>query len=141
MDPTAGGPPPSPPQFVGASEVLERAAEAVTSSGGAIALTGMPGSGKSALAARLVALLDDRFDGEPIWLSCESEVGRRVEAADLASAILGRLGHALPASADPAASIEAAKEALNDERRLLVFDDVSDEGQVWDLLPSRDLAG
>jgi tetratricopeptide (TPR) repeat protein len=138
MDPTTGGPPLPPPQFVGTSEVLERAAEAVTSSpGGAIALTGSPGSGKSAMAARLVSMLDDRFDGEPIWLSCEGEVGRRVEAADLANAILGRLGHALPASADPAASIEAAKEALSDERRLLVFDDVSDEGQIWDLLPSR----
>lgn len=126
-----------PSQLVGATEVLERAADALAAPGSAIALTGPAGSGKSSLAARLASMLGDRFDGEPIWLSCENEIGRRVEAADLATAILAHVGRALPASADPAESIEAAKAMLGAERRLLVLDDVADEGQVWDLLPSR----
>lgn len=137
MDPTAGGAPLPPAQLVGAAAVLEDAAQALALPGSAIALTGPPGSGKSSLASRLVAMLGDRFDGVPIWLSCENEIGRRVEAADLATAILAHLGRALPVSTDPTLSIEAAKALLSDERKLLIFDDVADEGQVWDLLPSR----
>jgi tetratricopeptide (TPR) repeat protein len=59
-----------------------------------------------------------------------------VEATDLARSVLRQLGREFPAVADSTDTIAAARKALNEECKLLVLDDVSDEGQVYELLPA-----
>lgn len=136
-EPTIRSTPLPPKLFVPAPGVLERAADAlIDSPGSAVVLTGMPGSGKSALAAQLAVNLASRFEGPPIWLSCEGGAGQRMEAADLARSVLKQLGRSLPSGGDSTETIVAARKALSEERKLLVLDDVSDEGQVHELLPA-----
>jgi tetratricopeptide (TPR) repeat protein len=134
MEPTIKETPLPPKQFVLDPEIFMRAAGALTSSPeNSVVLTGSAGSGKSALAARLASDLRDRFEGPPIWLSCEGGAGQRVEAPDLARTVLRQLDQEIPS--DSTETIAAARKALSKARKLLVVDDVSDEGQVYELLP------
>ncbi|WP_412538411.1 BTAD domain-containing putative transcriptional regulator [Longispora sp. K20-0274] len=127
--------PPEVPGFVGRAEQSRLGADRLTAgSVPLVAVTGPPGAGKSAFAARLAHRVSDRFpDGQ--W---HLPLGTHGAApADLAHALgdLLRASGAAHVPDDPAARTAALRDRLADRRVLILLDDVADADQVRAVLP------
>jgi len=130
--------PPRPRPLVGRERELAHALAELSREreGGAIMLLGPGGIGKTTLAAELARRLEPRFEHGCAWVDVQRIASRRVDAVELAAAVLDALG-ASPAD-DHAGwphAIASARDTLRTTHVLLVLDGVEDEGQVRDLLP------
>jgi DNA-binding SARP family transcriptional activator len=119
--------PPPVPDFVGRAGEQARLSRIVTERRTAV-ITGGPGIGKSALAARVAWALADRFPGGQLHLSA----GARTAPGELLSDALTALG-VWPAGV--AARAGQYRAVLADRPTLVVLEDVVDADQVRPLLP------
>ncbi|MFI8342877.1 BTAD domain-containing putative transcriptional regulator [Streptomyces sp. NPDC085639] len=131
---TAAGALPDPdPYFTGRSEELtelERMVRAAPA-GACVAVTGLPGSGRTALAVEVAHRVADAFPDGRVHLDLRDDgTGRPPTAAQTLDRVVRARG-ALPASADRCADGPAAP-----PRVLLVLDGVTSETQVRPLLPA-----
>ncbi|MFD5486908.1 MULTISPECIES: AfsR/SARP family transcriptional regulator [Streptomyces] len=126
-----GALPAADPCFTGRAEELNRLERMVRSApaGGCVAVTGMPGAGKTALAVEAAHRVADAFPDGRLYLDLRDGAGHGLPPG--AQSVLERL---LPASAGPgAAPADGAPQA---PRVLLVLDGVGSETQVRPLLPA-----
>ncbi|MFL6125134.1 BTAD domain-containing putative transcriptional regulator [Actinophytocola sp.] len=119
--------PPPVPDFVGRVGEQARLTRILTERRAAV-VTGGPGIGKSALAARVAGALADRFPGGQLYLSA----GARTAPGELLSDALTALG---VRPAGMAARAGQYRAILADRPTLIVIDDVVDADQVRPLLP------
>ncbi|MEU4125855.1 AfsR/SARP family transcriptional regulator [Streptomyces virginiae] len=127
----SGALPAADPCFTGRTEELDRLERMVRSApaGGCVAVTGMPGAGKTALAVEAAHRVADAFPDGRLYLDLRDGAGTGLPSD--AGSVLERL---LPASAGPgAAPADGAPQA---PRVLLVLDGVGSETQVRPLLPA-----
>ncbi|MDX3534784.1 BTAD domain-containing putative transcriptional regulator [Streptomyces sp. MB09-01] len=94
--------------------------------GGCVAVTGMPGAGKTALAVEAAHRVADAFPDGRIFLDLRDTAGPPAEGAQALERLLHRAG----GPADPADGRSTAP------RVLLILDDVTSETQVRPLLPA-----
>ncbi|MFJ9592463.1 BTAD domain-containing putative transcriptional regulator [Streptomyces virginiae] len=126
-----GALPAADPCFTGRTEELNRLERMVRSApaGGCVAVTGMPGAGKTALAVEAAHRVADAFPDGRLYLDLRDGAGPGLPPG--AQSVLERL---LPASAGPGAA--PADGAPQTPRVLLVLDGVGSETQVRPLLPA-----
>lgn len=125
-----GALPAADPCFTGRTEELNRLERILRSApaGGCVAVTGMPGAGKTALAVQAAHRVADAFPDGRLYLDLRGGAGPGLPSD--AQSVLERM---LPASArSGAAPDEGAPQA---PRLLLVLDGVGSETQVRPLLP------
>ncbi|MGP4104798.1 tetratricopeptide repeat protein [Nonomuraea sp. KM90] len=147
----APGPPPSPvcllpgdlPDFTGRQAELERittvlSAEPGTSSTPSmVAICGMPGVGKTALALRASHRLCSRFPDGQLFADLNRPDGRPVDVDQVLGRwlrVLGEQPHAIPDGQAERAELLRAR--LAGRRVLVVLDNVTDAGQIQPLLPT-----
>ena len=102
-----------------------------------VAITGLGGMGKSALAVEAAHLLRDRFPDGTLYLDFDCETGRAGVSSVLSLflGLLGVPGDAVPATHD--ARVALYRSVIDDRRILIVLDDVPGDLDVGDLLPAR----
>ena len=129
--------------FVGRGAELDRLHDVLSTVGDrpvAVAVYGMPGTGKSALAMRAAAAVVDRFPDGQIYLDLG---GSAADTPPLAPAeVPARLARSLAGPSAPAPSTLAEAHALVrsllfGRRILLLLDNAAEAAQVADLLPVR----
>ncbi|MEU9603554.1 tetratricopeptide repeat protein [Streptomyces sp. NPDC048057] len=98
-------------------------------------IAGRPGSGRSALAERLVRSLADRYSGGVLRARLTEPDGRRVPTEETARALLDALRVSAPPGADADELSQSVREALVGREVLLLLDDAADAEQVDELLP------
>ncbi|MET8571346.1 tetratricopeptide repeat protein [Streptomyces sp. NPDC004783] len=98
-------------------------------------IAGRPGSGRTALAAELVARVADRYPDGVLRARLSEPDGSRVPVARLARELLAELDRTVAPGADEDDLTAALREALADRRVLLLLDDAADAEQVDALLP------
>lgn len=132
--------PPDVVGFVGRSDRLRTIEELLTGADPtgvrAVALTGPPGVGKSALAVHAAHRIARAFPDGQLYCDLGREPGRRLTASDVLGRFLRALGvpgEALPASCDERAALY--RQVLAGRRILVVLDDVATEDQLGPLLP------
>ncbi|MEU9300188.1 BTAD domain-containing putative transcriptional regulator [Streptomyces sp. NPDC048269] len=115
--PSLGALPPADPRFTGRTAELTELEQLLRTApaGGCVAVTGLPGTGKSALAVETAHRVADAFPDGQVFLDLRCGSG----PAPTGSEVLDRLGHA----------------PLTGRRVLLVLDHVTSETQVRPLLP------
>ncbi|MGR4880741.1 BTAD domain-containing putative transcriptional regulator [Streptomyces sp. LARHCF249] len=115
--PAPGALPPADPDFTGRSAELAELVQLLrtASAGGAVAVTGLPGTGKTALAVEAAHRAADAFPDGQVFLDLRSPTGPPPTGPE----VLGRL----------------ARTPLTGRRMLLVLDHVTSETQVRPLLP------
>lgn len=123
--------------FTGRAAEVERLRELIRD-GGALAIAGAGGVGKSALAIHLAHLVADRFPDGRLYVDLHGSTpdGLPLEPAAVLVSFLGALG--VPTSAIPSADdeLDAMFRSLTHRRRLLVvLDNASDARQVRRLMP------
>ncbi|TWG06845.1 DNA-binding SARP family transcriptional activator [Streptomyces brevispora] len=102
-----------------------------------VVITGMPGSGKSALAVRAAHLLRGQFADGQLYADLGRADGSRRDPHAVLQDFLHVLGvpaHAVPGSV--AERVQLYRGLLTDRRVLVVLDDVVDAAQVAPLLPT-----
>lgn len=129
--------------FMGRDKEIQRLVHRVTvstSSPAILAIDGMGGVGKTALAIRLAHLLAERYpDGQLfVDLQAHTENQHPVEPAQALRRLQAMLG-AVPTSRprQPAEWAELWRAELRRKRLLVVLDDAADSRQVEPLLPGR----
>lgn len=100
-----------------------------------IAITGVGGVGKSALAVDAAHGLREQFPDGTLYLSMSSETGRRGAASVLGLflGMLGVVGSTVPEEYD--ARVALFRSVLDELRVLIILEDVGDPAAVIDLLP------
>ncbi|MFF6975281.1 tetratricopeptide repeat protein [Streptomyces tsukubensis] len=98
-------------------------------------IAGRPGSGRSALAARLVEGLAERYPGGVLRAALTEPGGRAVPTEETARELLDALRVASPPGADGDELSQLLRESLAGRRVLLLLDDAADAEQVDALLP------
>src|SRR4051812_3998054 len=121
-----------PQHWIERASLLARAAAAVTQRG-TVALFGMGGAGKSALAARIAAETASVFEDGCFWINLAAE---NPEAA-LARIALA-FGHDITALGSAAARAQTVRSLLAGRRVLLVLDDVWTAESTESFLPPPD---
>ncbi|MFI7640216.1 BTAD domain-containing putative transcriptional regulator [Nonomuraea sp. NPDC049400] len=129
-------------EFVGRSAEILRLKERLapwdeTSPSPLVIITGPPGVGKSALAAHVAHLAEDRFPDGQLYVNCRGATPELSPITPLN--VLGRFLRALgvPPSDVPADVDEAAaawRSRLHDRRVLVLLDDAADLAQIRPLL-------
>jgi len=97
------------------------------------AIIGMPGIGKTELAAHAAHLLRDQFTGGCVWLRCWRRPSLKQELQDHLA-----LWGVLPSSGTFAGERDCAKlfaSMVSHRHVLVVFDDVADLSQIQEILP------
>ncbi|WWQ66584.1 BTAD domain-containing putative transcriptional regulator [Streptomyces sp. Q6] len=132
--------PPDVVGFVGRTERLRTVEELLTGPGDsgvrAVALTGPPGIGKSALALHAAHRIAHEFPDGQLYCDLGGAPGSRLTASDVLGRFLRALGvpgEAIPASCDERAALY--RQLLAGRRMLVVLDDVTGEAQLGPLLP------
>ncbi|TDD92172.1 tetratricopeptide repeat protein [Actinomadura darangshiensis] len=132
--------PPDVPGFTGRRTVLARLGSLVEAGGPApviIALTGMPGIGKTALAVHWAHLMSERFPDGQLFLDLRGYSKRGAlssrEALGQALRTLRVPSDRLPVDEDELAALYRSR--LANKRMLIVLDDAEDPRQVYPLLP------
>ncbi|MER7444326.1 AfsR/SARP family transcriptional regulator [Micromonospora avicenniae] len=127
--------------FVGRRTELAQLRVALTTVGDTpltMAVYGMPGAGKSALALRAAAEALDAFPHGQLHLDLGGSVdGTALSPLDVAMRVLRPLRAATPGPDDLAEARARIRSSLFDRRVLLVLDNVADPAQVDGLLPAR----
>jgi hypothetical protein len=128
------------PQFVGREEEL-RAVAAKLKHNKIVAVTGIPGTGKTRFAAEVVHRFGRYFAGGVFWLSFADPADLGAEVAACGGAeYLDLLGPSPGAGASPPDKDELVKRVRAAWRdgppRLLVFDNCEDEGLLEDWRPT-----
>ncbi|QDY80780.1 tetratricopeptide repeat protein [Streptomyces qinzhouensis] len=100
-------------------------------------IAGRPGSGRSALAARLVDGLAGQYPGGVLRAGLTEPGGRAVPTEETARELLDSLGVASPPGADGDELSQLFRESLAGRRVLLLLDDAADAEQVDALLPDE----
>ncbi|MQA81103.1 MAG: tetratricopeptide repeat protein [Streptosporangiales bacterium] len=123
--------------FTGRAAEVERLGELIRD-GGALAIAGAGGVGKSALAIHLAHLVADRFPDGRLYVDLHGSTpdGVPLEPAAVLVSFLGALG--VPTSAIPSGDdeLDAMFRSLTHRRRLLVvLDNAADARQVRRLMP------
>lgn len=123
--------------FTGRAAEVDRL-RALIRDGGALAIAGAGGVGKSALAIHLAHLVADRFPDGRLYVDLHGSTpdGEPLEPAAVLVSFLGALG--VPTSAIPSADdeLDAMFRSLTHRRRLLVvLDNAADARQVRRLMP------
>ncbi|MEV5612317.1 BTAD domain-containing putative transcriptional regulator [Streptomyces sp. NPDC052225] len=130
--------PPDVAGFVGRADRLRTVEDLLTGPGDvrAVALTGPPGIGKSALALHAAHRIARHFPDGQLYCDLGGAPGSRLTASDVLGRFLRALGvpgEALPASCDERAALY--RQLLAGRRMLVVLDDVATESQLGPLLP------
>ncbi|MEO3876032.1 BTAD domain-containing putative transcriptional regulator [Nonomuraea sp. B12E4] len=142
------GPSPSPicllpydlPDFTGREAELERITTALSADAGTpsmVAICGMPGIGKTALAVRAGHRLRGRFPDGQLFADLNGPDGRPADVAQVLGRwlrVLGEQPNAIPD--DPAERAELLRARLVGRRVLVVLDNVADTVQIQPLLPT-----
>ncbi|MEO3975462.1 tetratricopeptide repeat protein [Streptomyces sp. CAU 1734] len=100
-------------------------------------IAGRPGSGRSTLAARLVAEIAGEYPDGVLRARLTEPGGRRVPTEETARALLESLGVQGPPGADGDELSQLLREALDGRRAVLLLDDAADAEQVDPLLPDN----
>ncbi|HEY2576137.1 MAG TPA: tetratricopeptide repeat protein [Streptosporangiaceae bacterium] len=129
--------PPRPAEFTGRDGELGRITAAGTG-GGVVAIDGMPGVGKTALAVHAAHLLRDRFPGRQLFIGLHGHTpGQGPVAPKTAlAALLAATGvdaRGLPADLESRAGLW--RDRMAGQRALLVLDNAASSAQVTPLLP------
>lgn len=98
-------------------------------------IAGRPGSGRTALARRLVSRLAGRYPGGVLRAGLTEPGGRAVPTDETARELLGTLGVAAPPGAGEDELSQLVRESLAGRGILLLLDDAADAEQVDALLP------
>jgi tetratricopeptide (TPR) repeat protein len=98
-------------------------------------IAGRPGSGRTALAARLTGVLADRYPGGVLTARLTEPGGRRIPTDETARRLLDALDVPSPPGADEDELAELVRGALAGRRAILLLDDARDAEQVDPLLP------
>jgi DNA-binding SARP family transcriptional activator len=131
------------PDFVGRERELAwlddhlRAADDGTFDTPLLVLTGMPGTGKSVLAAHAAHRFADRFPDGQLYADLRGSGDDPADSADVLAGLLAALGwnqSAIPADLGGRARMFRAQ--IADRRMLVVLDDAHQEAQVRPLLPA-----
>jgi tetratricopeptide (TPR) repeat protein len=123
--------------FVGRSEDLAWIGDALATEH-AVALVGRRAVGTSSCVVQAANLIRERASGDRIHYLDLRAGGRRMRAGAVVAALARALGAAPPRSRRPAAlraAVLALRDRLDDERILLVLDNVDELAQVRALLP------
>jgi DNA-binding SARP family transcriptional activator/tetratricopeptide (TPR) repeat protein len=133
--------PPNISDFVGRSEQIAAATSALVPDSGrtgvpVVAITGAPGTGKSAVAVRIAHSLRSSFPDGQLFVRLTGAGGASRDPAEVLGELLTASGmgrDALPDGLDARAAAFRAR--LADRRVLLVLDDAQRSSQVMALLP------
>jgi tetratricopeptide (TPR) repeat protein len=133
--------PPDTAAFTGRDEELGRIAAAVGEAAGAgrvVAIDGMPGVGKTALAVHVAHLLQDRFADRQLFIDLHAHTpGRGPVRPDAALAgLLAAVGvdaRQLPEDLEGRAGLW--RDRMAGQRAVLVFDNTASSAQIAPLLP------
>jgi hypothetical protein len=131
--------PPDLPDFTGRSGELQAIVDLVLAGGGAVpvvAIAGMGGIGKSALAVHAAHRLAAAFDGGQLYADLRGGGDQSVEPADVVGWFLGALGvagSAIPSSIQEQVALYRSRTA--GRRVLVVIDNATDQRQVRPLVP------
>jgi DNA-binding SARP family transcriptional activator/tetratricopeptide (TPR) repeat protein len=136
--------PPDTAAFTGRNDELKRITATVTDaarSGGAVAIDGMPGVGKTALAVRAAHLLRDQFPDRQLFIDLRGHTPGQdpVAPAEALAGLLAAAGtdpRSLPA--DLAGRAGLWRDRMARQRALLVLDNAANSAQVTPLLPGGD---
>lgn len=128
------------PGFTGRQDVLSRL-DALAAAGGRapqiIALTGMPGIGKTALAVHWAHLMSERFPDGQLFIDLRGNARRGAlstrEALGQALRTLRVPSSRLPVDEDELAALYRSR--LANKRVLVVLDDAANAQQIYSLLP------
>lgn len=119
------------PYFVGRQHELQILTEALLSpSAHIVTMTGMPGVGKTALAAQLATTLRDRFVDGVLWA--------RVDASDsmsILSTFAAAYGRDVSRYADLVSRSRVVRDLLVDKQVLIILDNVPSSAAIEALLP------
>ncbi|MBO2445577.1 winged helix-turn-helix domain-containing protein [Actinomadura barringtoniae] len=134
--------PPDIGDFVGRGVALKQIRDALEATEGGqatriVGITGMPGVGKSVLAAHIGHQIRTRFDGGQLWINLGGSTLNRADPGDVLASVLRTVGFddgSIPRSTDERARLFRTWSA---SRKLLVFlDDAFGALQVRPLLPT-----
>jgi DNA-binding SARP family transcriptional activator/tetratricopeptide (TPR) repeat protein len=139
--------PPDTAAFTGRRAELDRitatitAAAAAAASGGVVAIGGMPGVGKTALAVHAAHLLKDRFPDRQLFISLHAHTPGQIPITPHAAlaGLLAAVGvdpRYLPG--DLAGRTALWRDRMAGQRALLVLDNAASSAQVTPLLPGSD---
>jgi DNA-binding SARP family transcriptional activator/tetratricopeptide (TPR) repeat protein len=140
--PPISGLPRLDPHFTGREDELAMLSHALTAGGRPLcAISGMGGSGKTALAVRVAHSLADAFDDGAVFLDLHGYTEHRacVTAAEALDRLLRRMrvdGGSIPADFDERGAL--FRDLLVGRRMLFVLDNAYDATQVRPLLPDAD---
>ncbi|MEU3861300.1 BTAD domain-containing putative transcriptional regulator [Streptomyces sp. NPDC028722] len=101
-----------------------------------VALHGMPGVGKSALALHVAQRLRPRFAGGQLYLDLRDGQGRPLTCAEAMARMLRQAGIEFSPSEGPAEGRRRFRSWSADRRLLVILDNVTSADQVLPLLPS-----
>ncbi|MBK3546018.1 NB-ARC domain-containing protein [Streptomyces sp. MBT60] len=121
--------------FTGRAQEIDTLCQTLTQ-GGAIALFGKPGVGKTALAVELAHVLAPSFSDAQLYVDLNGASGEGLDIDGVLESFLRALGFSgqeiAPGSADKVAQYRSALHGLN---CIVVVDNAANESQVRQLLP------
>lgn len=132
--------PTADPAFTGREDELARVVDLLTSSpaGTCVAVAGMPGVGKTALAVEAAHRCADAFPDGRLFLDLEPEPGRPLGPAEALTRLLRRAGETGPLPETVEDLRDALHTLLAGRRLLLVLDHAGSEAQLRPLLPATE---
>jgi DNA-binding SARP family transcriptional activator len=132
--------PAADPAFTGRQDELARVVELLTSAptGTCVAVAGMPGVGKTALAVEAAHRCAEAFPDGRLFLDLEPEPGRPLGPAQALTRLLRRAGETGPLPETVEDLRDALHALLAGRRLLLVLDHAGSEAQLRPLLPATE---
>jgi DNA-binding SARP family transcriptional activator len=128
--------PPGVRHFTGRRAEIDRLRRVLTEDGVPVAgITGLGGSGKSALAVHLAHLLADRFPDGRIYLDLRARTGRPISAHEALGSLLRSIRPGVTLPETTAERCTLWRTAASGRDLLVVLDDADSSAQVEPLLP------